>query len=159
MESINGLPAHPLFVHAPVVLMPLAMLGTLVLAFRPAWRRRVGFLLPGVAVIVLGVTQLAISSGSAFDEVVGDRVDTETHEGLALMTRNFIAVFLVASLLLALLDRWHARGGPPFVGSGILLAVVVTVASSLLATAWMVRTGDEGARLVWDGILTAQLIG
>lgn len=139
--------------------MPLATLATLVLAFRPTWRRRVGFVLPVVAVVVLGVTQLAISSGSAFDEIVGDRVDTDTHESLALMTRNFIGVFVVASLLLAILDRWHVRGGPSFVGSGVLVLVVAAVASSLLATAWMIRTGDEGARLVWDGILTAQLIG
>ncbi len=24
---------------------------------------------------------------------------------------------------------------------------------SVLATIWMVRTGDEGARLVWDGVI------
>ena len=139
--------------------MPLGTLLTLVLAVRPTWRRRVGFLLPVVAAVVLAVTQLAVMSGSKFDEVVGDRVNTDTHESLALMTRNLVVVFLLASLILAIFDRWHRKGGPAWLGSGVLIAVALTTMSSALATLWMIRTGDEGARLVWDGILVLRLIG
>ena len=41
-DLINGLPVHPLVVHAVVVLLPLAALGTIALAVRPAWRRPYG---------------------------------------------------------------------------------------------------------------------
>ncbi len=37
-DLINGLPIHPLVVHGVVVLLPLAILGTIAIAARPAWR-------------------------------------------------------------------------------------------------------------------------
>ena len=37
----SGLPAHPLFLHVPVILIPVARSGA-VLAARPAWFRRSG---------------------------------------------------------------------------------------------------------------------
>lgn len=43
-DLINGLPVHPLVVHAVVALLPLACLGTLAIAVRPVWRRQHGVL-------------------------------------------------------------------------------------------------------------------
>ena len=40
MDTISGLPAHPLLVHVPVVLLPLAAVGVIVMLIRPAWHRR-----------------------------------------------------------------------------------------------------------------------
>ncbi|MGI9616287.1 MAG: DUF2231 domain-containing protein [Acidimicrobiales bacterium] len=160
MESFNGLPAHPLFIHAPVMLVPLTTLLTLVFVVRPMWRRRAWYALPGAAALCIGTTQLAIMSGEAFDEIAGDAIDTSTHETLALWTRAFLVLFFVASLVLAVLDRRLATGsGPGWAGSGVLIMVAVTTILSILASVWMFRTGDEGARLVWDGVLTGLLFG
>ena len=41
-DTIDGLPVHALVVHAVVVLLPLALLGTIAIAVRPAWRARFG---------------------------------------------------------------------------------------------------------------------
>ncbi len=41
-DLINGIPVHPLVVHAVVVLLPLALLGTIAIAVKPAWRRPYG---------------------------------------------------------------------------------------------------------------------
>ena len=41
-DLINGVPIHPLVVHAVVVLLPLAVLGTIAIVVRPAWRLRYG---------------------------------------------------------------------------------------------------------------------
>lgn len=132
--------------------MPLACLLMIVLAFKPTWRRWVGFFLPIVAAVIFAFTQLAISSGEAFSEIVP--VNTDDHEALALMTRNLIGLFVVSSLLLVVLDRRQAKGdGPSWLGLGVTIMVAITTISSVLATAWMVRTGDEGARLVWDSVL------
>jgi len=42
LDSLFGLPAHPLLVHGAVVLVPLAALGTIVIAFWPAARELIG---------------------------------------------------------------------------------------------------------------------
>ena len=43
IETFFGLPAHPLMVHLPVVLIPLAGIIAIVFAFRPAWLDRFGW--------------------------------------------------------------------------------------------------------------------
>ena len=42
MLTVDGIPAHPLVVHAVVVLLPLAAVGTLLVVARPLWRRQLG---------------------------------------------------------------------------------------------------------------------
>ncbi|GAA4243047.1 DUF2231 domain-containing protein [Dactylosporangium darangshiense] len=37
LDKINGLPVHPLVVHAAVALLPLAAIGVIAIAVRPAW--------------------------------------------------------------------------------------------------------------------------
>jgi len=43
LEELFGLPAHPLLVHMPVVIIPLAGVIAVVFAFRPAWLDRFGW--------------------------------------------------------------------------------------------------------------------
>ncbi len=154
MDSINGLPTHPLFVHAPVVLAPLATLVALALAVRPRWRGEVGIALPLLGVVVLVATQLAIVSGLALEEVLGDRIDASDHEQLALTTRNLLILFFATTVLLTVVDRWRLRNDAP---GWLAIAAPVTAASTVvtgsLATWWMIMTGHEGARLVWLGLL------
>ena len=154
METINGLPAHPLFVHAPVVLMPLTLIAMMVLAARPQLRRRSGLALAAAALVVLLSTQLSIMSGDAFDEALDGAVNVDDHADLAQTTRNFLVVFVLAATGFAVLDRKNSEGAPRWYGPTSTGLVAVAAVSSLLATVWMVRTGDEGARLVWDNLLT-----
>lgn len=155
MDSINGLPAHPLFVHAPVVLVPLATLLAIVMAARPELRRRNGWALAIAATVGLVATQLAVSSGYEFDELVRGIVNTDRHQSLGETTRNFVAVFTVAAVVTAILDRRSPERTVSATQWGTWLSMAVTTVSGVLATVWMVRTGDEGARLVWDGVLGA----
>jgi hypothetical protein len=158
MESINGLPAHPLFVHAPIVLVPLAAIAALVVAAAEVIGRRPGrlahWVVAGAAAVGLVATQLAVSSGYRFDEIAGKAVDTSDHEALGETTRNLVALFLVAALITAGLAGTVAGGDR----SGrrrlaVRAGVALTTLSAIMSTIWMVRTGDEGARLVWDGVL------
>jgi hypothetical protein len=50
----SGLPAHPLFLHVPVILIPVATIGALALVAHPAWFRRNGLWLGLVTVIAGG---------------------------------------------------------------------------------------------------------
>lgn len=164
MESINGLPAHPLFVHAPVVLVPLSALFALVLAARPGLRRKAGWGLALAAIVTLVSTQLAISSGYAFDELVAGAVNTDKHEALAITGRNFVLLFTLAALVVAVLD-WRNRAGSIATTGDVTnssastsdtIARVGAIAAglfSVLATVWMFRAGEEGAKLVWSGVI------
>ena len=79
LDSFLGLPAHPLIVHAPVVLVPLASLGLLDLLLRPAWRPRyAGLLLVGLVAAALGAIAAAVS-GNAFAERVGLPVSHQSY--------------------------------------------------------------------------------
>jgi hypothetical protein len=42
LDTLFGVPSHPLVVHAAVVLVPLAAIGTIVIALWPTARQRIG---------------------------------------------------------------------------------------------------------------------
>jgi uncharacterized membrane protein len=69
-DSLFGLPGHPLIVHGAVVLVPLAALGTIVMALWPAARNRMGWIVAGVGVVGFFFTYVAKESGEALLETV-----------------------------------------------------------------------------------------
>lgn len=153
MDSINGLPAHPLFVHAPVVLVPLMTLFALVVAARPALRRRAGWALALAACVALIATQLAVTSGYRFDELIEGAVNTDRHQDLAEASRNLVVVAVLVLTAVVAID-FRARHAPT--DRAETAARVTSVLGALVAvaaTVWMARAGEEGARLVWSGVL------
>src|ERR1700685_1299813 len=59
----SGLPAHPLFLHVPVILIPVATIAALVLVARPRLFAPHGIWVGLVAVIALGATNLTVGAG------------------------------------------------------------------------------------------------
>jgi hypothetical protein len=160
VEEIFGLPAHPLMVHAPLVLVPLIGLGTVAVAMRPSWRRRYGWLLLAATAVALVATQLAMSSGEELQQVVEALgVNVDRHVELADTTRVLVIVLFVGVLAMVLFDRFAHRRRSNAGGAGTdapgwlpitsLALPVVVVAIAALSTVWMSRTGHEGAKLVW----------
>ena len=157
MKTFQGLPAHPLFVHAPLVLVPLVSLFAVALAARPQWRRRCSAALAVAALVTMVATFLAIRSGEAFEPAVKDFVDLSTHKALAATTRILVALFLVGSVAVAILDRMDG-GQRPWAPRAAQVLVAVTAVVGVAGSVWMARTGHEGAKLVWDGVeLTIRL--
>ncbi|MDQ1246264.1 MAG: hypothetical protein QG597_632 [Actinomycetota bacterium] len=73
-ETINGLPLHPLVVHAAVVLVPLTLVLSILILLRQSWRRSLGWwavLLAGTAVVT---TALAKETGEGLAEVLGEPI-------------------------------------------------------------------------------------
>ena len=64
----SGLPAHPLFLHVPVILIPVAAVWALVLVARPAWFMRSGVLLGILTVVALAGTFLTVGAGEALPQ-------------------------------------------------------------------------------------------
>lgn len=147
LDLINGLPLHPLVVHAVVVLLPLSILGALALVFVPRWRRSHGPLVVAVAAVATLLIPVATSSGEALEERVGDP-GRHAHLGEQLI---WFALVLLA-LLLALV--WLDRRQP---GNDLSHKAVATllVAAALATGVQTFRVGDSGARAAWGDQVTA----
>ncbi len=51
MDTLFGLPAHPLLVHIPIVLLPLAAIGVIVMLIKPEWHRRYRWVVLAMGVV------------------------------------------------------------------------------------------------------------
>lgn len=71
-ETVNGLPLHPLVVHAAVVFIPLVFVLAILIVVRQAWRRSLGWWAVLLAAVTVAVTALAAESGEALARVVGE---------------------------------------------------------------------------------------
>src|SRR5580658_10374874 len=63
----GGLPAHPLFIHVPVVLIPVSVLGALAVAVRPVWLERYGIALSVTSIVAMSSIFLAMQAGAALE--------------------------------------------------------------------------------------------
>ncbi|MBM7515658.1 DUF2231 domain-containing protein [Nocardioides nitrophenolicus] len=139
-DLVNGLPLHPLVVHAVVVLLPLAILGTLAIAARPAWRRRYGTLVLGITLVATLLIPVATSSGEALEKHVGDP-GAHARMGDQLIWFALPLLALVAALV------WSERRPPS--GSVLRIVAVGAVVAALATGVQVYRVGDSGARAAW----------
>lgn len=151
-DLINGLPVHPLVVHAVVVLLPMAVLGTVAIAVRPAWRARFGITVTAVAALSALLVPVATSSGESLEERVGD---PGSHAELGDQLIWFALPLLACAAALTWLGRrtvratqGTARTTAPSRGLTVVVAVVA-VAVALATSVQVYRVGDSGARAAW----------
>jgi len=147
---VFGLPLHVLVVHAVVVLVPLAVLGTVVVAVRPAARRRFGWLVVGVTAAATACVPIATGSGEDLRDrlVPTDLIRDHAHLGDQLLV--FVAVLFAVSTALV----WFTRHDEPATASRapkplVVTLAVLTVLSAAASGVQVVRIGDSGARAAW----------
>ena len=146
--EINGVPLHPLVVHAAVVLGPLAALSALAYVGLPKYRDKLRWATLLTVLIATGAIWTAYLTGENFFD--SDRFEgvsgalkekIETHEGYAedlrLITSGFAIVTILATWL-------HDRTGALRYLLGALVAV-----GAIATLIWTVLTGDAGAQAVW----------
>jgi hypothetical protein len=172
--SINtvpgGLPAHPLFVHVPVIFIPLAAIGGLVLAVMPRWLR--GDAGPWVglaAVIALGALDLTMNAGSDLRTDLGLNNAAaggvahiiSQHAAAAGVLRVFFIAFTAFFLIVLAVhatDGGRSSGVP--VGDRIFAGIrsvtiaplalrAITAVLALICLFYVYRVGDLGAKAVW----------
>ncbi|GAA1954519.1 hypothetical protein GCM10009798_12150 [Nocardioides panacihumi] len=146
-DLINGLPVHPLIVHAIVVLLPLAAIGTVAIALVPRWRAPYGPLVTAAAIASVILLPIATSSGEALERHVGD---PGRHAAMGDMLIWFAVPLAVLALALTYVARRAAAGralvGPHWLPTAVaVLAVVAAVATGVQ----VYRVGDSGAKAVW----------
>jgi hypothetical protein len=153
--SINGLPLHPLVVHAAVVFVPLAALAVLAFVV-PGWRWAARWpALVGAALAAASV-QLAAMTGDSLQHQVGRSSLIETHEMWA--GRLQAATWVLAGLMLlafwSLPHETRIEGGSDKQARIAVLQrplVVLLPVAALAVVVLVVLTGDAGARAVWAG--------
>jgi hypothetical protein len=162
LSNLFGLPAHPLLVHVPIVLVPLAALGALAALLRPSWRPWCLPLTAALAGVATAGVQLAMGSGEELEHLErGPLVARHAH--LAEQARPMVAVFFLAAVAAAVVAWWLERAHRPSDGPGaarrhrrsglaalLVPLCVLSVATGALATTWIVKTGHAGARSVWQ---------
>lgn len=148
-DLVNGLPVHPLVVHGVVVLLPLACLGTIAIAVRPAWRERYGVLVVACAAAATALVPVATSSGEALQKRVGA---PGAHADLGGMLLWFAIPLLLLAAALVWIDRRRRTGH----GSGradsprvVQVVAVLAVVAAVAAGVQVYRVGDSGARAAW----------
>lgn len=152
-ETINGLPLHPLVVHAVVVLLPLAALGVIAVAARPAWRSKYAGL---VALVTLGASltiPLATESGENLERQVG-------RPGVHAELGDSLIWFALPLLAIAIALYWTSRrrqstsddavarpaAGKAAAATFAVLAIAIAIANLVQ----VYRIGDSGAKAVWQ---------
>jgi uncharacterized membrane protein len=156
-DLINGLPVHPLVVHAVVVLLPLACVGTVAIAVRQSWRERYGILVVAFAAASVVLLPIASSSGEELQNRVG-RPDEHAELGDSLIW--FAIPLLLLSAALVWMDRRQRAALDPRAGTpttdpaphrpGVFRALAaLAVVAALAATVQTYRVGDSGAKAAW----------
>jgi hypothetical protein len=157
-DSVTGIPAHPLFIHAAVVLVPLLALVAVLYGVWPASRRHIRWPLVALAVAAPVSVFFARESGESFSanrafQSPQMKAAIEQHEGyadklfwviLGLAVVGLVMAFMVpatsagvAAIKAPVAAHWAAAG----------LSVVLAAAAAF----YVYKTGDSGAHMVWDG--------
>lgn len=156
MDTLFGLPAHPLLVHVPVVMVPLAAVGALLIVASKKLRSRLGWVVALFAVVGgLGAT-LAASAGEGLRDRVPRTANMVHHAELGETARNFslllmlvVVGFLALEWLLA--ERPESLPAREFLAKwGVRAAMVATIATAVAATWTIVDAGHSGAKSTWN---------
>ncbi|MCX4913127.1 MULTISPECIES: DUF2231 domain-containing protein [unclassified Streptomyces] len=164
LDLINGIPAHVLFVHVVVVLVPLTALALVLCAAFPSVMRRFGLALPILALVSLISVPLTTSAGEWLERHVDSNALVRKHAELGDQLLPWaIGLFVVAAGVWWAYRR-TARTAPETSGAiGVRVATPLRVAAAVLslvvgvgACVQVYRIGDSGAKAAWhDGYSAA----
>jgi hypothetical protein len=163
-DTILGIPAHPLLIHAAVVFIPLLILGAIVYAAWPPFRSRIGWAVLALAVIAPFSALFAKLSG----ENLKTRLATRGVHPAGLAQHNsygddtfWWTLALGVVTLAFVFYTWRLSRAVPADGVGTataakpmvrIAATVVTVVLGAVTGYYVFRTGDTGAHMVWQGL-------
>ena len=164
MLTVDGIPAHPLVVHAVVVLLPLAAVGTLLVVARPAWRRQLGVWVLLLALGGVAAIPVATQTGEQLEHAIGGSELIAIHEERA---ETLLIPAMIFLLLLAATVLTGRRADAPVDGPGAAHAVTTNTATmlrvslvtgvlaalaGLVVTGLVVWIGHAGSVAAWSGV-------
>jgi hypothetical protein len=168
MTIYGGLPAHPLFVHVPVILIPTTVVAALVCSVKPEWLSRYGIALALTSIVAMSSIFVTMQAGAALRgelHLQGHAATLISEHSQAAHILAIVYVAFTATLIVTFAAQRISAGRPT--GLGILDGVlgsrsiftalrVVLVLVAIGAGYMTFRTGDLGAKAVWQGRLQPQ---
>jgi hypothetical protein len=147
LDTIFGLPMHPLIVHATVVIVPTAALLVALAAINPRFRSWIGPVPALAALVSCMLVPLSTGSGEELEHRVGRSSLVEKHAELA----GTLIWFVIPLAVVAIVGYWlHRRGSA---GKGLVAAVAVAAVALSAATLVDVGLiGHSGAKASWSGV-------
>lgn len=149
LDSFFGLPAHPLIVHATVVIVPAAAISVLVATVWRRFRLWAGWLPAALSLAALVLAPLSTSSGEELEHATGSSSLVEEHAELGELLLWWVLPLAVLAVAAWWLHRrpdtkvpawghWLVRGGSVVVAVGTLVVVALI--------------GHSGAKAAWDDV-------
>ncbi len=152
MNVINGLPAHALWLHVVVVLVPLTALLEIVCGVWPAARR--GQLVWLTLVLAAGtmiLTPITVNAGEwLYDLRTKPSPILREHAERGSTMVYFAAALLAVAIGLVVLRLIERRPERRRTVTHVVVALIV-LAVGISSTIQVYRTGDAGAQSVWGG--------
>jgi Predicted membrane protein (DUF2231) len=158
LNKIHGLPAHVLLIHAVVILFPLAAGMLVASAVWPAARRKLTWLTPALAFVVLALVPVTTNAGEWLQKRLPDTAAIEKHAHLGHDLLPWAVGIFALAAAVWLLDRRYdmSLARPAADATARRLPVWVTAVVAVLAigvstggVVQLVRIGDSGAKAVW----------
>jgi hypothetical protein len=161
----SGLPAHPLFVHVPVILIPSTIVAAIVFMVKPEWLSRYGIVLAVVSIAAMSSIFLTMQAGAALRgelNLQGQAAKLISEHSQAAHILAIVYVLFTATLIVTFAAQRISSGrstglgivdGPLSSKSMYAALRVVLVLLSIGASYMCFRTGDLGAKAVWQGRL------
>ena len=145
LDTILGLPLHPLVVHATVVIVPTATLLVALAAVYPRFRAWAGPVPALTALLAVVLVPLSTGSGESLEGRVGDSHLVHEHAEIA----GTLIWFVIPLAAVAVAGYWmHRRStaGQPVAGKGLVTAVAAGVGGGLLDPQIAYVTADSAFR-------------
>ena len=151
ITSLGGLPAHPLFAHIPVVLIPLGAIGAVAMCW-PRVRSAIGWWVVGIVLVAGVACQLTIGSGEGLERYVRETDLVERHAEMGESIRPWVLLMflaLLAVMVVGVLVRRRPESAAALgrVGLGLMVAALLLSAGATVA---VFRIGHSGAQAAWD---------
>ncbi|MCX4768761.1 MULTISPECIES: DUF2231 domain-containing protein [unclassified Streptomyces] len=157
---VNDIPAHVLFVHVVVVLVPLTALALVLCAIWPSVMSRFGLVLPALALVALISVPLTTHAGEWLERHVDSNALVRKHTELGDELLPWVIALFLAAAAVWWFYRRAARRSPDAAGatSGTvatptrIAAAALSLVVGVGAGVQVYRIGDSGAKAAWhDG--------
>ena len=165
MNTLNGIPVHPLLVHAVVVFLPLAAFLTVLSVAWPAARLRLGFITPLVAVGAFVMVPITTSAGEWLEHHMPSTALLRSHTELgdqvaygAAPLALFAVVFwaLHTPEILRYVPGFSGGASPKWAKLATTTTAALAVVFALVSTVLVFRAGDSGAQAAWSDVVISK---